>query len=90
MGMPLDLLWLCVPGYVIFQAFLLARSPSGSRTAVLAPLFVMVPVFAYTAFGLATGSNLWPLLLLLTSPLALLYLVVAGLTTRTEPSQTTA
>jgi len=81
MGMPLDLIWLAVPAYVILQAIFLARSSEGSRAAVAVPLFFMVPVFAYTAFGIATGSNLWPLALLFSSPLALLWVIVAAMTT---------
>ena len=35
MGMPLDLLWLTVPGYVILQVVALMRSSGGSRLAAL-------------------------------------------------------
>jgi hypothetical protein len=36
---------------------------------------MMGPVLAYTALALVNGSNLAPLVLILTSPVALLYLL---------------
>jgi hypothetical protein len=39
----------------------------------------MVPVLAFAVLAFAAQSNLWPLLLLLTAPLACLYLVVLSL-----------
>ena len=73
MGMPLDLLWLTIPAYVVLQVVALMRSSDGSRVAAVLPLFVMVPVFALTAVALVQESNLWPLLMLFASPVALLY-----------------
>jgi hypothetical protein len=46
------------------------------------PLFVMSAVLVITAFLFATGSNLWPLYLLFTAPVAFLY--VAGLSLTTD------
>ena len=40
MGMPLDLLWLTVPAYVVLQVVALMRSSGGSRVAAVIPLFV--------------------------------------------------
>jgi len=76
MGMPYDLIWLCVPGYIILQTMLLTIPAERPRGAML-PLVVMSAVLVITAFLFATGSNLWPLYLLFTAPLAFLY--VAGL-----------
>jgi hypothetical protein len=78
MGMPLDLLWLTVPAYVILQALVLAWSSGWHRVVAGLPLVVMVPMFAITIVNLARESNLWPLLLLFTSPLALVYVAVAA------------
>ena len=78
MGMPLDLIWLTIAAYVVVQVIALMRSSSRSRMAAALPLFVMVPVFIHAAVGLVQGSNLWPLLMLFTSPIALLYVVVVA------------
>jgi hypothetical protein len=82
MGMPLDLLWLTIPAYVVVQIVALMRSSGGSRVAAGLPLFVMVPVFAFTAIALVQESNLWPLLMLFASPVALVYVSVAALLAR--------
>ncbi len=39
---------------------------------------VVVSLVAYTAFAFATGSNLWPLMLILVSPVALVYLAIVS------------
>ena len=78
MGMPLDLLWLTVPGYVILQVVALMRSSGGSRLAAALPLFGMVPVFAFTAVALVQESNLWPLWMLFTCPVAMVYVAVVA------------
>ena len=82
MGMPLDLIWLTIPAYVVVQVVALMRSSGGSRMAAALPLFVMVPVFALTAVGLVQESNLWPLLMLFASPVALVYVIVVALLPR--------
>lgn len=73
---PFDLIFLCVPGYFLLQAVLTYRTAGGWRKATVAPAVIMVPILAYTVLAFAAQSNLWPLLLLLTAPLAFLYLVV--------------
>ncbi len=82
MGMPLDLIWLTVPAYVVLQIVALMRSSGGSRMAAVLPLFVMVPVFVLTAVALVQKSNLWPLWMLFTCPIAMLYVAVAALLAR--------
>lgn len=82
MGMPLDLIWLTIPAYVVVQVIALMRSSSGSRMTAALPLFVMVPVFVHAAVGLMQESNLWPLLMIFASPIALLYVVVVALLPR--------
>ena len=73
---PFDLIFLCVPGYFLLQVAL-ARGTSGwRRKAALVPAVIMVPILAYTVLAFAAQSNLWPLLMLLSAPLAFLYLVV--------------
>ena len=85
----LDLLWLAVPLYVVIQAVAVWRATGTARLIAGAPLIVMVPVFALTIAGLVRNSNLWPLLLLFSSPLALLYVAIAaiaGPSRRTGPA----
>ena len=82
MGMPLDLIWLTIPAYVVVQVIALMRSSTGSRMVAALPLFVMVPVFIHAVVGLVQESNLWPLLMLFTTPLALLYVTVVAVFAR--------
>jgi hypothetical protein len=82
LGMPLDLLWLTVPAYVVLQVVALVRSSGGSRLAAALPLFVMVPVFALTLVAVVQESNLWPILMLVASPVALVYVAVVAFLAR--------
>ena len=82
MGMPLDLIWLTIPAYVVVQVIALMRSSNGSRIAAALSQFVMVLVFVHAVVGLMQESNLWPLLMLFTSPIALLYVVVVAVLPR--------
>jgi hypothetical protein len=69
-------LWLLlVPAYFFLQYFTGMRYRGGWLVAALVPLVVMVPVVLHAVFALVAGSNLWPLLLILVSPVAFLYLV---------------
>ena len=76
--MLLSLLWLAVPAYLVMQAVVLWRSSGRARLVAGAPLIVMVPVFALSIAGLILNKNLWPLLVLFASPLALLYVCIAA------------
>jgi hypothetical protein len=73
---PFDLIFLCVPGYFLLQAALTRGTSGWRRKATLVPAVIMVPILAYTVLAFAAQSNLWPLLMLLTAPLAFAYLVV--------------
>ncbi len=75
MGYLEGLIWLAVPAYIIMQFVVIWRSSSPSRWVAALPLVVMVPVFVLTGMAYAQESNLWPLCLLLASPVALLYVV---------------
>jgi hypothetical protein len=77
--MLLDVLWLSVLAYVVVQTFVIRRASGFGRVAAALPLLVMIPVFVLTVVNLALGKNLWPILLLFASPLALLYVVVVAL-----------
>lgn len=69
------LVMLAVPGYFILQAFTVVQFSGGWRYAALVPLLGTIPLIVYTLLALAAGSNLWPLLLILLSPIGLIYLV---------------
>jgi hypothetical protein len=71
----LGILWLSVAAYVVLQVVVIIRSSGLSRLLGALPLLLMVPIVVLTLVGLAQRSNLWPLLLLLASPLALLYVL---------------
>jgi hypothetical protein len=75
----LAILWpLSVPAYVIVQIVVLLWASGFGRVAAALPLVVMIPVFVRSGIDLAQDSNLWFLLLFLTTPVALLYLVVVA------------
>jgi hypothetical protein len=64
-----------IPGYFALQIIFYRRWHDGWRKAALLPLWGTIPILAYTLFALFAGSNLWPLVMLFTLPLAFLYLV---------------
>lgn len=64
-----------VPGYFVLQIYMWLKYREHWRRAALLPLWVMVPLFAYSLFALFAGSNLWPLMLIFFSPLAFIYLI---------------
>jgi len=77
-----SLIMLCVPAYFVVQVALLRRLQDKWRKAAAAPLVPMGFVLAYTAWAYHDGSNLYPVVLIFASPLALIYLVVVLLRSR--------
>ena len=74
-------LWcLTIPAYPIVQIIVLVRSSGLFRWIAALPLVLMVPMYVLFVIGLSQGgdNNLSWLLLILPSPLALLYVVVVG------------
>jgi len=65
-----------VPLYFILQGWCAYTWIGGWRIASLAPLAVIGPAVAFSAFALAHGSNLWPLTVILLAPLCLIYLLI--------------
>lgn len=61
--------------YLVLQVVALRRFRGAWRVAALAPLVPMAVVLLYTVSAYRAGSNLFPLVLIFTSPVALLYLV---------------
>jgi hypothetical protein len=73
-------LFLCFPAYVIAQIAAIVFLRRGWRWASLVPVPPMIFVVAATVKAYSDQSNLWPLLLLFSSPVALLYvLAIFGL-----------
>ncbi len=63
-----------LPLYLVLQPLAFSRLAGNWRKAALVPLLLTGPAAAYAAFGLAAGSNLWPIVLILVAPLAVVYL----------------
>lgn len=77
------LVW-SVPGYVVMQVMALWRWSGGWRLAAALPAVPMAAVFGYTTIAYRAGSNLFPLVLIFTAPIALTYLVVLLVLRRTR------
>lgn len=75
-GMLLMLMAWSIPGYIALQIYMLLKYEGRWRKLALLPLWGTVPLFAYTLFALAAGSNLWPLMLLFLCPFAFIYLLI--------------
>lgn len=68
--------WGGVLAYPILQFIAVKRMRGGWRVLAYLPLILMVFVFIITIVGFYQQSNLWPLILILVSPLVFLYLVI--------------
>jgi hypothetical protein len=66
---------LCVPGYFVLQAALPLRFRGAWRKASLVPLVGAIPALLHAMTALAAGSNIWPIVFILFSLLACLYLI---------------
>jgi hypothetical protein len=71
-----EAMMLAVPGYFMLQIVLLWRLRGSWRKAAAAPLLPMGVVIAYVVYALLDGSNIAPVVLVLTAPLALIYLAI--------------
>ena len=75
-------LWcLTIPAYPLVQIVALVRSSGVSRWIAALPLAFMLPAYVLFALGISQGgdNNLSWLLLILPSPVALLYVVIVVL-----------
>ena len=70
-----ELLTVSGPMYFFLQVLMLARYRGRWLLLSLAPLLVMVPLAVHAGYARAAGFNGWPLLLVLTTPFACLYLL---------------
>jgi uncharacterized membrane protein (DUF2068 family) len=61
--------------YIPLQIYALAKWKGEWRMASLFPLLIMVPVYAITYRGSVQHGNLWPVIMIFVSPIAVLLLV---------------
>ena len=73
---------LLVPGYFLLQIVLLWRLRGSWRKAAAAPLLPMGAILAYTIYAVMDGSNIAPVVLVPTAPLAFVYLAIIAWLTR--------
>lgn len=67
-----------VPAYPVAQIWVLFRRQGWSLWLSIVPVFPMAIVLALTVHWHQAGSNLFPLLLIFASPVALLWLWLSG------------
>lgn len=70
-----ELLMLAAPAYFFLQLLMALRYRGRWLLLSLVPLIAMVPLAIHAGFAFAAGSSLWPLLVILASPVAFVYLV---------------
>ncbi|MBL3558704.1 MULTISPECIES: hypothetical protein [Marinobacter] len=74
--MKIELLFLAFAAYVILQFFSLRVLRGHLMSAAVVSAVVGALITAYTIIAFLLASNLWPLMLLLSAPWMLLYLVL--------------
>ena len=62
--------------YIFLQIIAIKKAKGNWRFFSYAPAPIMILVFSYTIYALMQNSNLWPILLLFTSPVAFMYMVI--------------
>ena len=70
-----EIVMLAVPAYFFLQLLMAVKYRRGWLALALVPLIVMLPLAAHAAVAFAAGSNMWPALIILASPVAFLYLL---------------
>jgi hypothetical protein len=68
--------WGGILAYPILQFIAIKRMQGGWSVLAYLPFILMTFVFLITIVGFVQQSNLWPLILILVSPLVLVYLVI--------------
>lgn len=81
-----QLLYLSTPLYWILQITVLLRWSGQWRKIACLPLFISLPLLLYTLYALYQQSNLWPLMMLFITPVALLILLVIMICKHNESS----
>jgi len=62
------------PIYIVMQVVAWKKTRGLWRFAAFLPLIPMLAVLVITIIGFSEGSNLWPIMLLFTSPAAFIYM----------------
>lgn len=79
MGGIFEELWgVAIFAYFFLQLFMAMRYRGGWFIAAVAPLVVMVPILIHAVLALLSGSNLWPILIVLVAPIAFIYLLIVA------------
>jgi hypothetical protein len=74
------MLILVIPLYLLLQVVVLYQVRGLWRAAAALPLVGMLPLFVLAAYEYSQQSELWPLMLVLSSPVAIVWLlIIAGL-----------
>jgi hypothetical protein len=73
--------------YPPLQIYALATGKGEGRVASFFPLLIMVPVYASTYQGWVRHSNLWPVMMIFASPIAVLLLVALLVARARYPSR---
>jgi uncharacterized protein YebE (UPF0316 family) len=66
-----------VVAYLVFQIRALIKLRGGRRIFAAVPLLFMIPIFVVSIEALRKGSNLWPIFLILASPVGCVWLLIA-------------
>lgn len=66
------------PAYFFLQVLMTRRYRGRWRLATLVPLVLMLPLAVNAGFAYAAGSVAWPVLLILASPVAMVYLLAVA------------
>jgi uncharacterized protein YebE (UPF0316 family) len=66
-----------VVAYLVFQIRALIKLRGGRRIFAAVPLLFMIPILVVSIEDLLKGSNLWPIFLILASPVGCVWLLIA-------------
>ena len=66
-----------VLAYFVFQIRALIKLRGGRRLFAAVPLLFMIPILVISVEDLLKGSNLWPIFLIVASPVACVWLWIA-------------
>ncbi len=74
-----ELVMLAGPAYFFMQLLMAVRYRGHWLAFSLVPLLFMVPLAVHAGFAFASGSNLWPVLLIFAAPIAFTYLLALSI-----------
>ncbi len=71
-----NLIMSLVPGYIVFQVYTLRVMGGNWRKASWVSAWVMGAIAVYVFFGVFAGSNIVPILLVFSAPVAFVYQLI--------------